>query len=84
MILSQTATHAEMVNSSLQYPKEHKNQQPDISVKLRYMNAVVAITAPTRKIALKGITVRPHLKIEIKSFLSQEKWKKNEQNVLNG
>ena len=61
-----------------------KNQQLDISVKLRYMNAVVAITAPTRKIALKGITVRPPLKIETKSFLSQEKWKKNEQNVLSG
>ena len=36
-----------------------------------------------RKTALKEITARQRLKIETRDFPFQEKWKKNEQNVLN-
>ena len=47
------------------------------------MNAITVIAVLTRKTALKEITARPRLKIETRSFPFQEKWKKNEQNVLN-
>ena len=83
MILSQTATHAGMENNSVLYPKGHKKQQQDINVKLRHTNAIAVLAVLTREIVLKGITARPHLKIETRSYQSQEKWKKNEQNVLN-
>ena len=47
------------------------------------MSAIVVIAVLTRKTALKGITARQRLKIETRGFPFQEKWKKNEQNVLN-
>ena len=83
MILSQTATHAGMENNSVLYPKGHKKQQRDICERQRYTNAAAVMAVRTKKTALRGITARLHLKIETRSFQSQEKWKKNGQNVLN-
>ena len=46
------------------------------------MSVRVVIAVLTRKTALKEITARSRLKIETRSFLFQEKWKKNDLNVL--
>ena len=80
--LNQTAIHVNTASSFLLYQKEFKKQRPGISEKSQFMNAAAVTTAHIKKIASKETTAKQHLKIETKSFLYRESWKKNVQNVL--